>query len=227
MSWDIEKEFDINRRDSFIIKEKMDFCFKYVERIGKSNADIFNEVFMQIFKLYEYFDQFKQINYPSKFHISDSDINDLSDVKQYDKLIFYTRYYINVYCNWIWLDFATPQDILSETFLIMKEKGIKEYNGSTIIKHIQYTVNVLWYKFLNEHPKYYNRIRGWQKAHKENMRMNLTKSYIIELIFKLQDNKMTRAEIKLHPELIYKKRTEILARRKRLNKNYEFISHFS
>ena len=227
LSEEIGSECGIKRLSAFILKDKLDFAFKRIDRIGKTSQQIFNETLNQIFSLYEHYEQFKQVRYTKSFHITDSEINDIGDQKQYDRLLFYIRYYINVYCHWIFLDFATPQDILSETFLRLKENGIKEYNGSFMISYIQKTVNILWYNFLKSHPKFYNKERHWSNKSKQEARINLKKWYIVELILKSKDNKLSRSEINNNLDLINNKRKEIIERRRKYHNNYDFISHFS
>ena len=107
------------------------------------------------------------------------------------------------------MDFASPQDVLSETFLYMSEKRIKEYNTELILKLIWNRVNVMWYKFLGEHPKFSNWMTNHAKRQKENAVRNLKKSVVVDRLKDLKQYKDTpRSELYKNVKLIEEKSTK-------------------
>ena len=230
LSSEIVNYLDITDKSEFYIREKLKFIWNDIDFTGKSNMDIFDIFLKRGCDIYSKFqDALNSPYYNNPLHIKDEDIDDISNVKQYNILERYTRYYLNVYCNWIWLNFAEPIDIMSEAFIWMKENGIKEYNGSFMVKIIQKTVNAMWYKFLKENPNYFKDYTGYNKNFKQQMRNNLSNGYVAQLLKK--DKKyqhLTITEIKNDLQLIEKKRTEMKDRRKKNRYgNTDFISHFN
>lgn len=230
LSTEVVEYLDITDKTEFYIREKLKFIWNEVDFIGKSNAEIFDGFLKKSCELYLKFQEVLHSPYYSNpLHIKDEDIDDISNVKQYNILERYTRYYINVYANWIWLNFAEPVEILSETFIWMKDNNIKEYNGTSMIKMIQQTVNRMWYKFIKDNPKYFKNFAGKNKLVKENIRNNLGNSYVAALIkSNSKYSHLTTKEIRANLELMTKKKEEIKERRKKNgNINTDFISHFS
>lgn len=226
--FDIKSTLGITERSEFFLSEKIKFIWGYMgDYIGKQNTEIFNYVLITACNQYDrYQDLIHAPYYKNPFHVND--IDDISDVKQYNILERYTSYYINVYCVWIWMDFASPTDILSEVFLYLKDNNIKEYNAQTMIRYIQRVVNIMWSKFLKEHPKYHEYSKNNNKRFKENQILKMSNSYIVDTIKKSKLGKgMTRKEIKDNSKLIEETREKIKTKRKTKGENYDFISHFS
>lgn len=226
-SYDVVNEFKIAHKNEFFVRERLDFAWKYVNRDGKNNKELFDEMLRCMISAYPHFNEYKHSEYyANPFHIST--IDNIGDAKQFNLLLRYTNYYINVYCRWIWIDFAKAGDILSEAFLWMSENNIKEYNAESIIKIIQQTVNRMWDKFLSESPKYNEYKKRVIKRKKENDIINMTDRYVVELIKKNKKySHLNRQDIKKDTQLIKQFRNSLINKRKKSNRNYEFISHFS
>lgn len=209
----------------FFVREKIEFVWKRIEREGKSNLDLIDDL---IKKFCFYYDSWMEIKnapyYAHPYHISN--IDNIADQKQYNQLLRYTKYYITVYAHWIFLDFASPEDILAETFLYMRDNGIKDYGGTEVIKYVQKTVGKMWYEYLNQHPKYHTHSRLSNLRWKREAVMNLKNNYIIEILFKKKGNKLSRTQLSKDTSLIDSERKRIISKRKKNNKNYEFNSHF-
>ncbi len=177
---------------------------------------------------YSYFNQIKNEPFrKNPFHLEG--IDNIGDKKQYEKLIRYIKYFINVYCYWIWIDFTTPEDVMSETCVWMAENGIKEYNTETLLRYIRNTAARMWANYLNNHPKYHDHRRKYNVNHKAEARRTLNPHYIIELIktSKIGDT-MTRREIRGNQELLNKTRCRIKEKReKRSDNTLDFNSHFN
>lgn len=226
-SYDIVSEFKIAPKNEFFIREKIEFAWKFVDRDKKTNKELFDDLLSRMVTGYPAFHDFKHSDfYYSPHHISE--IDNIGDVKQFNLLMRYTTYYINVYCKWVFMDFASAGDILSEAFLWMSENGVKEYNAESVIKIIQQTVNRMWPKFLADHPRHSETTEKRNKKVREHNKINLTNGYMVNIIYRKKKYKhLTRAEIKNNPSLIESQRKMIIDKRKKLNRNYEFISHFS
>lgn len=223
-SFDIEKEIDLDKKAAFILLDKLKFC--YTSIVGEDNLKKFIHIFKAIVDNYYKWEDFKSKQYQIKFHITDDEINDLTKKEQIDRLTNYIDYYINVYADWIWIDFTTPNDVMSEVLLYMYDNNIKEFNGSRIIKIIWRVVDMMWKAYLNGSPKHRHLFDIKKKLWAENRRINLTTYYVVEIAYKKFKGEMTRSEIKATPGLIDKTRTSILAYRKKHQKNYDFHSHF-
>jgi len=226
-SLDLINQLKISQKSEFYIREKIKFVFDKLDYINKSNVDIFN-IFLK--GATDYYILFKEVllspYYNNPYCVRD--IDDISDVRQYSMLERYTRYYIKVYCTWMWMDFADPRDILAETFLYMKDNGIKEYNAESIIKLIQKVSQKMWETFLNNHPKYANKLTRRNRNHQREISQNLKPSYIAKIIKMTNAGKgLTTKEIRENLELMNAKKEELLRKRKKRGANYEFISHFS
>lgn len=228
-SIDLCQTLEIAEKNEFFIREKIDFAWQYVEREGKDLLNIINDIFISGVFSYEKFKEIKEAPYYNNpYHLKD--IDNISDPKQYNQLLRYTKYYINVYCRkWIFMDFASAQDVLSETFIYMSDNGIKEYDTKLILKLIWGTVNKMWPSFLNNHPKFSQWFKDHAKRQKENSVRNLKTTVVVDRLKALKDHKhKTRAELRNDIALIEKKRKEIKEkRRKKLVDNTDFISHFN
>jgi len=227
LSYDMITELNITDKTEFYLSEKIKFVFSNIECIGKSTTEIFNEYLKLSSQLYEKFNEIKESPYyGNPYHIKD--ITDISDVRQYNILERYTRYYLNVYCHWIWIDFTDPREILSETFLHIKDNGIKEYNADSMIKMIQQTINRMWFSFLKNHPKYNETLKRSNARYKQHIKINITDKYLVDVIKQSKDGKnKTRKEIFNDKELLEKVRNRIKGKRKKSGKAVDFISHFS
>lgn len=226
---EIGDEVGISLKTQFFISEKVDFLFSEVDRYGKSVMGIINELIKLSSNLYHKFLEIKESKYYyHPYHIKSEDINDISDSRQYFILERYTRYFIKVYAKWMFIDFASPQEILSESFLYMKEKGIKEYNGSSVLKIINRVAQKMWTDFINKHPKYHDNNRKYMKNYSEQQRINLSDNYIAFLIKSTKKYKsVPRSEIVKNKELMNNKREEVKRKRDKRGSVYEFKSHFN
>lgn len=223
--FDLSEQAEITHKTEFFARERLDFIWKSVDPIGKPIEDVVRLMFKIACDAYEQFNVKKHSEYyKNPFHISD--ISDISDVRQYNQLLRYTKYYLNVYCDWIFIDFASPQDVLAETFLWMNEKGIKEYNADSIIKLIQSTASRMWVKYLNEHPKHNQLVGRKQKEYKRDARMSLSNTYILDVLMKRKGNVLTRKEMKQDRKLIEETKIKIIEHRKTISVVSDFNSHF-
>ena len=177
-------------------------------------------VFKNCCSKYEDWKEIKKSKYYNNpCHIPLDAINDISNSSQYNLLLRYTNYFINVWGRKkrpiYWLDFASPEDIVSETFLWMRDKNIKEYNTETMLRYVRNTASRMWYKFLTEHPKYNEYVKNWRRQNKKEKVASMPTSYIIDLIMSEKNNNLTREEIKKMPNRINSKRSSVLLTRKR------------
>lgn len=225
-SFDMAQALYITNKSAFALMDKLKFTFDKVEREGKDFKDIFQSFIYALIHEYDRYELVRNIQYyKNPLHIKD--IDDLSDMAQYDRLLRYTDYYIHVYAHWMFLDFASPSDILSEVFIHLKEKKIKEYNAEIIIKLIQKKAGDMWMDFINRHPKFNSIYYGKSKEWKKLARATLKRSYIVDLIMDRKSNKLTREEVKNNAVLIEMTRRNIEQERDKNKSNANFISHFS
>lgn len=224
---DLVNELKITAKTGFWVLNKLDFIWPQIDRTGKSTFEIINELIKLSGVLYDSYSKIKESQYfKNPFHVSS--IDNISDVKQYNQLLHYTKYYIDVYADWIFFDFATAQDVLSEVFLYMHENGIKEYNTELILHLIWKVTDRMWRKCLNEHPKFNSHIKKKSKERKENNRINISSSYLVERIkSRKMYSHLTTQEIRENKNLMESVKKEILELRKTKGRNYEFNSHFS
>lgn len=204
LSHEITSQVDISDKNEYGIREKLEFVFNKIDRVDKPNKEILDDLFKGIMSYYYLYKEIRRSpHYHSPYTIKDEDIDNIGDIKQYNKLLRYTKYYIKVYCHWIFMDFGKAEDVLSETFLFMSENNIKEYNGSLMIKMIQQAVSRMWRKHLNEHPKYNEHESKRVKKAKIEGRHNLATWYIICLIKSKKEHKhKSYFEIKKDKQLI-------------------------
>lgn len=217
---------DISFKAGFYMMDKLHFMWsKITRKEGETIESLLRQCTYAMFHLYYEHENIKKLPYYNNpFHISN--INDISDNIQYQKLIRYTRYYITVWAQWMFMDFASAEDILAETFLYMRDKNIKEYNAEMVIKAINRIAGEMWLSFINSHPKYHQLYQHKNKREKNRQKVHLKKCYVVELILKSKGNKLTREQINRSAELIENKRVQLINKRKKSKKNAGFISHF-
>lgn len=202
----------IQKKASFSAVDKVEFAFKYVDRENKPFIEIFNSTIYSLCHEYERYSLVKNMQYyKNPYRVAD--IDDISDMKQYDKLLRYADYFINVWAKWMFLDFASPQDVLSETFIYMKEKGIKEYNADFMVKLIRDVASKMWLNYINNHPKFHELYKDKAKLYRRRQRRDLTTGFIVSYIADNPKNKLSRDEIKKNRELIEKTRNRIIQKR--------------
>lgn len=228
MAWDFEKHININSRTAIIIKDKLDFCWNRINRTDKTRHQIFELLFVEFFNSYEHYQSFKSKKYStaSGWHERFEGVTDISNPEHYSKLISYIQVYL--YCTkYIFIPFAEPQELLVETFLWLKDNGIKEYSSDMLLKYINRTISRLWNKFLKEHPKFNDLPRIWNRRTKENMRRNIKGAYLVELTKKRLENKgKTTSEIRSNKQMLDKVKSEIREKRDRRGDVLDFNSHF-
>lgn len=229
-SFDLESGADISAKTTFWVFERLDFIWPFIEReVGESAQSLVVKMIKKSESVYsEYVDLKHSPYYKTPFHISD--ITDISDVKQYNQLVRYTRYYVNVFCkSWIFnRKFASPEDIISELFLYMKEKCIKEYSGDFILKHLWTTVNRMWGEYIKENPNLRAKYAAKRKECKRGRRVNLSDGYVIQTIKNSKAGKdLSINDIKKTPGLIESKRIQLREKRKKSGRVFDFNSHFS
>lgn len=214
--FDMAEICKLSSKTEVFAREKLDFIWSRISPQGKSSTELLVEMITLCINLFDVFQEIKeQPNYSNPFHVRDEDVNDISDVRQYNILLRYTRYYMRVYCYWIFLDYASPQDILSETFIWMNENGIREYNGTSMIKLIQATVSRTWTDYLKKHPKYHNHTNVRHKYNKREQIEKISNGYLVSLIKSSKSGKgMTTDEIRKNRELLEQTRIRIRAKRK-------------
>lgn len=226
-SLELSNQVGISGKTEFLVRDRLDYIWNYTDTTGKFGGELMEVMIKSSFSSshYEIYRQRKdEPYYKNPYHISE--ITDIGDPKQYNILIRYTRYFVNVYCTWIFLDFAAPEEILTETFLYMRDNGIKEYNAESILKHIWLVTGRMWFKFLREHPKYSEYQRNINRRCKQRTRMNLGTSYLVEIIFSKKSNTLTRREIRADRNLLNDTKKRIIERRGKLGTLYDFHSHF-
>lgn len=224
---DIVSSYSISSKTEFFIRERLDFAWQGVDRVNKTNVEIFESLVKSCFNCYETFYAIKNAPFcQNPYHLPR--IDDISDKAQYSLLLRYTNYYISVYCKWIFMNFGSAQDVLSETFIWMQENGIKEYNTETILKYIWRTVNRMWADFIAKHHKYNDIYRLKNKEFKRISRENISTYYIVSLIKERNGwRERSTKEIRKQVQLLNKVRGEIKERRlSKLKENMEFYSHF-
>lgn len=114
---------------------------------------------------------------------------DMSNIKHYSKIIHYIKMYF-FYTPWIWENFISPEEILSETIIYLADKKIEYATDSDIlIKNINRRISFLWHKYLKEHPVHYNYLNKVSKINKIKYRKNLSDPYLIDIAVRLKGNK--------------------------------------
>lgn len=224
---ELKSVIQCNIRTDFFVREKLDFAWKTIDTIGKSTADTMKMLFIACCDQYEKFKDVKRDPYyNSPFKVKD--INNIGDVRQYNMLLRHTKYYLSVYAKWIWIkDFATAEDILSETFLHLSENKIKEYDADSILHYIWKTCQKMWENYLAQHPKRSEYTKTMKKKFNDAQKINIKDNYVITCIFNRKGNKMTREEIRNNKALIAEARNIIREKRNKHGRISDFQSHFN
>jgi transposase-like zinc ribbon protein len=227
---DLANQSKISHKTEFFIREKLDFIWEYIIKNKKNNHEPLIEAIKQSFLLYYNYISIKEQRFNRfPFHIAPNEIYNMADPEQYNKLIRYIRYFVTVYArDWIFIDFASPEDILTEVFLDFKDNDIKDYNTQVVLKGIWRVTAKMWVKYLNEHPKYNEYLKRKARKNKKVKIDNLKDSYIVDKLMESQLSKgKTRQEIKSDRGLIEMKRQQIINRRKKIGAGLiDFYSHF-
>lgn len=222
--YEIEKEISVNSKTALIMKDKFDFAWKYVIREDKDKVYLFKDLFMQLFSLYKHNERFQSSRYNNQYHISD--ITNISDPSSFDKLLHYCK--IRMYfCTYIYFDFASPGEIMTEVVIYLHDNSIKDYNADFIIKLINRTISRMWDKYRREHPNLLNQFLKRQKERKAIRIRTLSKGYLVDLIKSSKKGKdMTRSQIKNDVKLLEETKNRLLQLRKKGIDLTDYHSHF-
>lgn len=224
-SWDIQNSIQCMPGPAWYIKEKLDFAWKYVIRENKSKHEMFEQLIKALFEHGYRLQEFKKIRYANSWHVAD--IDNIADPRQYDKLVRYANNRM-MYCEWIFLDFASGEEVVSETLLYMADTGIKEYNADSIINLINRVIQRMWQMWVDAHPNISARYRDRHKEWRKEWRRNIKPGYVVELLRNSKDYKdIPRQELRNDRELIKQYRERIKQRRDKLHQIYDWHSHFN
>lgn len=209
------------RQDKTVISigKKIGFAFSKVEReVGESTEILMHKLIYSLIFSYElYEDEVNKGTYNTKFYAHVGVINDISNIKQYNELLTYTDWYMRCYATWIFIEFTTPNDVISETFLALKDKGIIEYDTEMILRLLRNTYSRMWEDYLSNSKKYRSHIKHQQSASKKRRMEQLTYSEMInriDKIYSLGGALKTKEFLKDKPYFLERERECLLFRRK-------------
>jgi len=231
LSTNLSQDGDISLKTEFYIRDKLDFVWGKTT-IGANHTETFKNFILGCVYSYNEYEIIKSLPYfKNPNHIADHEIYDISKPDQYNKLLRYTKYFMYVWCRkkkgFIFLDFAAPEEIMSEVFLYIQEQRIVDYNATIIIKAIWLLTNRMWIRFLNEHPKYHNYMKSKRKWRKKEIVAKLLDTYIVDALKKSKKySHISRFELKNNKELIKAERERLIKKRGSKN-NSDYYSHFS
>lgn len=226
----------ISSTNAIIMDLKLKDIFNCVEFIGKDFIDIFNSSLMNIFKISKQEDNIYDKNkYFSKKYkaIPDTDeIINFDNKETYNNcIILITRFlHYGISRNWYYLAFATPQEIMSETFLYIyenAESGV-EVTNLVFIEAVKKTMQKMWYRYQMNSSKLKASMLRRAKRNKQDAIRNLKKRYVKELLKLSKKYKDTFYNIDINEE-IEKYKNILIEKRKKRNfgvSNHDFISHF-
>jgi hypothetical protein len=224
---ELEDTVGIPQKTCFLVSERIEFVFNHIDRVGLTTEQVMQKIWEYAIYYYGAYTELKHSDYyKNPYHVKD--IDDISDHKQYNTLLRYTKYYVNVFCYWIDnKSFADPVEILTDVFLYMRDENVKEYNSESILKYIWQSVNRLWYQYIKDHPNKAIKINARHKDNKRNARINLTDGYISQVVKATKEHKNTPIkEIRANKKLIQETKERLISKRKTQNKISDFNSHF-
>lgn len=217
-----------NTKTELSVRDKFEFIHPFVKMEDNNDISYNLSAFIRQTELqYSNFNQIKNGPFrKNPFHLEG--IDNIGDKKQYEKLIRYIRYFINIYCYWIWVDFTTPEDVLSETCVWMAENGIKEYNTECLLRYIRNTAARMWSTYLTNHPKFHDHRRIHENLRKKEGVRTLKSWYVTEVIKGTKIGKtMTRSQIRGNRQLLDQTSARVKEKRdKRADNTSDFQSHF-
>lgn len=225
-SWDIQNALGCTASPAWYVKEKLDFAWGYVIRENKSKHEMFEQLIKALFDHGYRLEEFKKVRHATNtWHVSD--IDNIADPKQYDRLVRYANNRM-FYCEWIFLNFASGEEVISETLIYMAEQGIKEYNADSIVHLINKIVQRMWQMWVDAHPNIATRYRDRHKEWRREWRRNIKPGYVVELFRNNKDYKeVSRGELRSDSTLIKQYRERIKQRRDKLSQIYDWHSHFN
>lgn len=215
----------ISANTAKIAIDKCAFAWYRVDRENKSPLQLVQSLFINLFGLYDYWEDFKRIKYQNTFVVAH--IDDISNAAQYDTLLNYCR--IRLYCcEWIFLNFASPQDIMANVFLKLADDNIKDYDATLVVKYINRTISRMWLEYLKDHPNLWAQHEAKLKQRDYFKRVNITTQYLVKLVQSSKAGKgLTREDIKKNVELLEGARDKLKKYRKKAGGLMDFHSHFS
>lgn len=206
------------------LSNKISFAWKYADHT-LSDIELINEVFKKLFTLADMWEGIAKESWHSPYHISN--IDSINDKYQFNILLTYCKRRL-FFCSYIWMNFATPGEIMTEVFMFLYDKEIKDYDASFIIKIINCTIQRMWIQYKRDHPNLWRSHVARQRETKRDAIRNLKKSYLLSLAKKRKEYAgLTSGELKKSTEILNKIREEIKQKRKKHNKLYDFESHFN
>jgi hypothetical protein len=225
-TWDIQKAIECSDKTAFYTKEKLDFAYQYVDTNGLTHRQIFDEIFKSLFTRYYHLQELRKAKYGTHFwHVSD--IDNIADPKQYNRLCSYAKMRMFT-CRWIYISFASPQDVMAETFLYMQDNNIKEYDATSMVRLINSIIQKMWKVWIAAHPNIDARYRAKYKEYKRDWRLNIKDGYVVDMMKKSKEfRSFTTSEIWDKKDEVRKYKERIKQMRMRLKRLYDFESHFS
>lgn len=216
--WDLEKKVCVAPLSANYILERIEFAKPYILIDNRTYEEVFDDLLNSMLQLVEKFDR------PRRDYIMDF-IDDIGKIDQYEKCIRYAKYWLRR-AHWMFIEVATPQDIIAETFIYLSESGIKEYNADRMSFYIRKITQRLWMDWVKAHPATAAYYKNYNKEWQRDQIRRCTKYYLRIKIKKIYPEKMA-SEIYSDRELIKIRRERIMQFRNNNKKLDEFISHFS
>ncbi len=136
-------------------------------------------------------------------------------LKEYNKLLAYIKQRI-YFCSWIYGSFARPEEILSEAFLIMSEKGIEFDNNDIVFKIINKAIEKIWRIYVKSDPERYKRWIEKRRLYDKKQTERLTPYYISNLIsinFRNNGIRMSPQDIRNNAGLMAEAKERLLKKR--------------
>lgn len=206
------------------IIDRLEFAWTFVNRELKG-MDLFKNLFSKLFTLYEQYEQSEKISWVTGYHISD--ITDVNDQKQFNKLLLYCKRRL-YFCKYIWLNFATPGEIMTEVYLFMYENKIKDYDATYLIKIINRTIARMWYQYQKDRPNLYIKWKDRNAELRKDAIRNLKKIYLVQVAKKTKEYaNMSRGELNQSAEILNNIKERIKAKRILKGDLMDFESHFN
>jgi len=230
-------ERNIHLTNALIIDLKLKDIFENVEFVNAELLDIFNHGLSNLPSIKTGKDTTYDKNkfFSRSYHIIPQtddpiDLNDKTTYRNCITVISKLLYY-GIHRNWYYLAFATPTEILSETYLYIYEnlENDVELTNNIFIAAVKKTLHKMWYKYQMDSPKLKRSENRRAKKHKQAAILNLRKRYVKELMKKSKKYEDIYFHINLNEE-IEKYRQLLIEKRKKRNNgitNNDFISHFA
>jgi hypothetical protein len=169
---------------AFIIDCKIKHAVKDIVKVDKPIFEIFKESCRNLWLKYGEIDFRKGKIYNGRNVLDPTGIIDFDDKEDYSKCYYTAKKLLfhQLSNRWIFYDFCSPEELLSEVVISLADSGVSDINGSLMVEMLKKTITKLWRNHVNGNPKLKEWYNKYRREWKREGRAKLASWYVKEII---------------------------------------------